>query len=42
MNLNEFNQIFEIECKKNNMKILEGKKEKFFYFIFLMLEWNEK
>ena len=42
MNLNQFNQIFEIECKKNNMKILEGKKEKFFQYMNLILEWNEK
>ena len=42
MNLNEFNKIFEIECKKNNIKISEEKNEKFFQYMNLILEWNEK
>ena len=42
MNLKEFNQIFEKECKKNNIKILEEKNEQFFQYMNLILEWNEK
>ena len=42
MNLNEFNQIFERECKKNNIKISEEKNEQYFQYMNLILEWNEK
>ena len=42
MNLNEFNQLFKQECEKNNIEIKEDKIEKFYYYMKLILEWNEK
>lgn len=42
MNYKEFNQIFDEECKKNNIEISEEKYEKFFKYMKLILDWNEK
>lgn len=42
MNYNEFNQIFKQECINNNIKISEEKIERFYQYMDLILEWNEK
>lgn len=42
MNLQEFENIFKEECEKNSIKFDEPKSEKFYNYMNLILEWNEK
>ena len=42
MNLEEFQNIFKEECSKNNMEFKENVSEKFYQYMNLILEWNEK
>lgn len=42
MNLKEFQNIFKEECSKNNMEFKENVSEKFYQYMNLILEWNEK
>ena len=42
MNLSEFFEIFEIECKKNSLNFEKEKAELLYNYMKLLLEWNEK
>lgn len=42
MNLQEFENIFKEECQKNNIELDMQKCEKFYNYMKLILEWNEK
>ena len=42
MNLSEFNQLFKQECKNNDIEIEDKKIEKYYQYMKLILEWNEK
>lgn len=42
MNLQEFQEFFEQECKKNNLKFEVQKSELLYRYMKLILEWNEK
>lgn len=42
MDLQEFQSVFRQECQKNNIEYDEGKGEKLYQYMNLILEWNEK
>lgn len=42
MDLQEFQSVFSQECQKNNIEYDEGKGEKLYQYMNLILEWNEK
>ena len=42
MNLKEFQKIFKEECYKNRIEFKENVSEKFYQYMNLILEWNEK
>lgn len=42
MNLKEFQNIFKEECYKNKIEFKENVSEKFYQYMNLILEWNEK
>lgn len=42
MNLQEFQNILKEECHKNKIEFQENASEKFYQYMNLILEWNEK
>ena len=42
MDYKEFDQIFKRECNKNKINLKESKIQKFYDYMNLILEWNEK
>lgn len=42
MNLQEFQKEFKQECEKNSIVFEEEKSEKFYQYMNLILDWNEK
>lgn len=42
MNLQEFQEVFKIECANNNIIFEQNKSEKLYNYMNLILDWNEK
>ncbi len=42
MNLQQFQEIFQQECHKNKIEYQSTKAEKFYQYMNLILEWNQK
>lgn len=42
MNLEEFKELFKIECKKNNITLKQLEYEKFYKYMIGIIDWNDK
>lgn len=42
MNLEEFEELFKIECKKNNITLKQLEYEKFYKYMIGIIDWNDK
>lgn len=42
MNLQEFEEVFQVECNNNNIKIDSNEIHKFYNYMIGIIDWNEK